>query len=97
MKCRSCGLEIAEKAIVCYRCGTPTADTAPVRPAPVRRGPNWLAVPVILVVIALAVWLIPMTPAASTERMGAWAALVVVTLTAALLLKRQNPRRPPRR
>jgi hypothetical protein len=28
VKCRSCGSEIAEKAIVCYRCGTPTAEPA---------------------------------------------------------------------
>ena len=29
MQCRNCGTEIADKAIVCYRCGTPTTD--PVR------------------------------------------------------------------
>jgi hypothetical protein len=35
MICRHCGTEIADKAIVCYRCGAGTAD--PVRrPAAVR-------------------------------------------------------------
>jgi hypothetical protein len=35
MICRNCGTEIADKAIVCYRCGTGTSD--PVRqPAVVR-------------------------------------------------------------
>ena len=29
MKCRSCGTEIADKAIVCFRCGASTTD--PVR------------------------------------------------------------------
>jgi hypothetical protein len=29
MQCRSCGTEIADKAIVCYRCGAGTTD--PVR------------------------------------------------------------------
>lgn len=29
MQCRKCGTEIADKAIVCYRCGTATTD--PVR------------------------------------------------------------------
>jgi hypothetical protein len=29
MICRNCGTEIADKAIVCYRCGTATSD--PVR------------------------------------------------------------------
>ncbi len=34
MQCRNCGTEIADKAIVCYRCGTATTD--PVRrPVPV--------------------------------------------------------------
>ena len=31
MQCRSCGTEIANKAIVCYRCGAATTD--PVRRA----------------------------------------------------------------
>ena len=31
MQCRNCGTEIADKAIVCYRCGTATTD--PVRKA----------------------------------------------------------------
>ncbi len=36
MLCRNCGTEIADKAIVCYRCGTGTTD--PVRkPADIRR------------------------------------------------------------
>jgi hypothetical protein len=36
MLCRQCGTEIADKAIVCYRCGLATTD--PVRqPAQIRR------------------------------------------------------------
>jgi hypothetical protein len=35
MVCRNCGTEIADKAIVCYRCGTPTTD-AVRKPAVVR-------------------------------------------------------------
>jgi hypothetical protein len=36
VKCRACGAEIAEKAIVCYRCGAPTAtpQIATAAPAP---------------------------------------------------------------
>jgi uncharacterized membrane protein YvbJ len=42
MICRSCGTEIADKAIVCYRCGAATTD--PVRQPPV--GPSkWEAEP----------------------------------------------------
>ena len=48
MQCRSCGTEIADKAIVCYRCGHATSD--PVRrPVPVARRRSPL---VFLVVVA---------------------------------------------
>jgi hypothetical protein len=35
MICRQCGTEIADKAIVCYRCGTATTE-ASRRPAEIR-------------------------------------------------------------
>ena len=38
MKCRQCGTEIADKAIVCYRCGTATTEAT--FNAPVARGPR---------------------------------------------------------
>ena len=52
MQCRSCGTEIADKAIVCFRCGAGTTDpvrkAAPVRP---RRSilPSLLSVAVLLI------------------------------------------------
>ena len=38
MKCRSCGAEIAANALICYKCGTATAEAEdhaarPARPA----------------------------------------------------------------
>jgi hypothetical protein len=55
MQCRNCGTEIADKAIVCYRCGTATTD--PVRRAvpikPQRRPLLSLVVMVLLVLVAL--------------------------------------------
>ncbi|MGH9315213.1 MAG: hypothetical protein ACRD1S_18665 [Vicinamibacterales bacterium] len=63
MICRSCGTEIADKAIVCYRCGAATTD--PVRQpapggskweaAPARRRPlvPWIIVLVVLILVAL--------------------------------------------
>jgi hypothetical protein len=59
MTCRSCGATIADKAIVCYRCGTPTAvPPAPARSA-ARAQPPWAivgaAMAVVLVTIALAI------------------------------------------
>ena len=63
MTCRSCGAVIAEKAIVCYRCGAPTAEEPPpVRPAPSRNAGLWVLL-VVLVGIALgvAVWKLAQT------------------------------------
>ena len=56
MTCRNCGTEIADKALICFRCGTATTEprvTPPTgrRPAP-SRGPAALAL-VVLVVSAL--------------------------------------------
>jgi hypothetical protein len=56
MICRNCGTEIADKAIVCYRCGTGTAD--PVRkPAEIRprRSPVLPAI-VLLILLAVLGW-----------------------------------------
>ena len=51
MTCRSCGAVIAEKAIVCYRCGAPTAaESPPVRPAASRAPVLW-----VLLVVAAAI------------------------------------------
>jgi len=57
MVCRNCGIEIADKAIVCYRCGTATTD--PVRkPVEVRRRRGLLVpIVVLLVLAALALFL----------------------------------------
>lgn len=56
MTCRSCGAQIADRAIVCYRCGTPTEE--PVKhdkPAALSVMP--IIVVVILVAVGIAAWL----------------------------------------
>jgi uncharacterized membrane protein YvbJ len=52
MQCRNCGTEIADKALICYRCGTATADAKyqPYEP-PSRRG----RLPMVALVLVLAV------------------------------------------
>ena len=54
MICRNCGTEIADKALICYRCGT--ATSAPARqPAPLpRTGGNRVISVVALVALVLA-------------------------------------------
>ncbi len=56
MICQSCGHRIADNAIVCYRCGTPTAAPAGATPpvsAPAG-GKIWLVVVLVVVVAAAA-------------------------------------------
>jgi hypothetical protein len=54
MICRTCGTEIADKALICYRCGT--ATSAPVRqPAgPVVRRGGWFVPLLAMIALALA-------------------------------------------
>lgn len=79
MLCQSCGKEIADKAIVCYRCGTPTAiPESPKRPDPVPAPGSaaiWHAT-VLVVVAAVLAWMI-WRDASLTEYGGLAAGLVV--------------------
>lgn len=56
MVCRHCGTEIADKALICFRCGTATSEPRVTPPRggrpPASRGPVALAL-IVLVVSAL--------------------------------------------
>jgi predicted nucleic acid-binding Zn ribbon protein len=56
MKCRACGAEIAEKAIVCYRCGAPTAELVERNAPKGKRSVAPIVIAVVVIVIALGVW-----------------------------------------
>jgi hypothetical protein len=61
MVCRQCGTQIADKAIVCFRCGAPTAEPSARPPAgrrPLARGPAALAL-LVLIVAALIMGQVP--------------------------------------
>ena len=92
MKCRNCGTEIADKALICYRCGE--ATTAPrIAPPPpqAERGP-WPVVIAILLLIGAAVLVLPeLEP--GTPRMAGWATLVVVTILTVWTLRPRSRRR----
>jgi uncharacterized membrane protein YvbJ len=55
MRCRSCGTEIADKALICYKCGTATTE-AKYQPyvKPKRRSSSaivWIAIAVAVLVL----------------------------------------------
>jgi hypothetical protein len=71
MKCRFCGTEIADKALICYRCGNATTeprikppDEGPILGRPRRRRLPYVAIviAVILVLLLIAVWLLGLIP-----------------------------------
>jgi len=54
MRCRSCGAEIADRALICYRCGTATTE-AKYQPAPIggRRSSSSTMLRTVVLVIAI--------------------------------------------
>ena len=60
MQCRNCGAEIADKALICYKCGTATTE-AKYKPATPKRDrasrtPLLVTVVVLLVLLAIAMY-----------------------------------------
>lgn len=93
MQCRSCGTEIASKAIVCYRCGAATTD--PVRKAVAvkrRRSPlpSLLAAAVLLLLAAYAGYTADTAPDPGTWRTvaGVLAGAAAMVIVLGLLRRR---------
>jgi hypothetical protein len=86
MRCRSCGTEIADKALICYRCGTATTE-AKFKPAAPRRS----ASPASLVASVLALALLVLfalylgrAAAGGTPRILSWVAAAVAVMVVVL-------------
>lgn len=60
MQCRSCGTDIADKALICFRCGTATSD--PVRPPYVAKRSPRTGLIAGLVMLVAGVAAMPLTP-----------------------------------
>lgn len=59
MQCRSCGTDIADKALICYRCGTATVEAKhkPYETPPASsRAPLVLGATIALVLLALVLY-----------------------------------------
>jgi hypothetical protein len=89
MLCRQCGTEIADKALICYRCGTATTEPKVKPPAgiPRRSGSASLVASVLaLALLVLFALYLGRIATGGTPRLVTWAAvgiaLVVVVLRA---------------
>ena len=78
MRCRFCDTEIADKALICYRCGKATSDRR-VAPPPARRGPSIALVVSLLALCAGVAVALPAVVAGP----WLWAAWVAVALVGA--------------
>lgn len=77
MRCRNCGTEIADNALICYRCGTAVEELPPVRPAARGRRRVGLFRPALaLIVLVLAALLVGR--ATAQEYPGAIAGTILV-------------------
>ena len=93
MICRNCGIEIADKALICYRCGTATTEAKyrpPASSSSTRRPPLVAAVLALVAVIALAFGLVS---ADEPLRTTAFVAAAVALVAAVLLGARRFSRR----
>lgn len=90
MICKNCGTEIADKALVCFRCGTATFE-AKTKPPAAR--PRRSSVPVVLALVILVLAALFMSQAAAGEapRIVSWvvAALAVIALAWRVLARRR--------
>ena len=54
MICKQCSTEIADRALICFRCGAPTVEAKVKPPAPRPQRGSWLSSLLALVVLGLA-------------------------------------------
>ena len=85
MLCRNCGTEIADKALICYRCGTATSESKFKPPVGTRRRSNsasLVASALALALLVLVALYLGRLPIDGAPRLLSWviAALAVVIL-----------------
>jgi len=86
MTCKNCGAEIAEKALICYRCGAATTE-AKYTPAPRARASRGSLIASVLAIVILAVvglLLARSTESPETSRALTWTVVSVAVLVVGL-------------
>jgi protein-S-isoprenylcysteine O-methyltransferase Ste14 len=92
MRCRNCGTEIADKALICYRCGTATTEAKFKAPAPNSRrsAPNLVATVLALALLVLFAIYMGRAATGAMPRALGWTAAAVA---AAVVILRAIARR----
>ena len=91
MICRNCGIEIADKALICYRCGTATAE-AKFKPAAPKHRSSFplIASVIVLVLMVIGALYIGRTVPGDTPRLLGWVAVAVAAVVAILAYARRR-------
>ena len=93
MQCRNCGTEIADKALICYKCGTATTE-AKYQPAAPRSSSRSGLIATLIAVALIVVMFVVMGRVATGEtsqwlRVAAVAAAVVIVALRAYARRRR--------
>ena len=91
MQCRNCGTEIADKAIICYRCGQGTTD--PVRKPAEIRAAGRIPFAVIVLPLLLILPLLYIAPSTGHPDVMRGVAVALLALSAILMVARFSRRR----
>ena len=86
MNCRQCGTEIAEKALICYKCGAATTEAKYAPAASPRRGlPISLILSILAVaLLAAAATYVGRTPDGETPRLFTWIIVAIAVVIVGL-------------
>jgi hypothetical protein len=91
MICKNCGTEIADRALVCFRCGAATFE-AKVKPGRPEKAPSRLPAAIALLVLVLAALFMSQAAAGQAPRLVSWivAGLAVILLAWQLVRRRRR-------
>jgi hypothetical protein len=92
MQCRNCGATIADKALICYKCGTATTE-AKYQPAPLPRGRSrsgLLPTAIALALLVLAALYVERVSATGSQQ---WVTYVAVAAAVIIIAIRAYARR----
>ena len=92
MQCRNCGTEIADKALICYKCGTATTE-AKYQPAPLPAASSRSGLVPTVIAIALLVGVAFYLERGSTAASSQWMTYVAVAAAVIIIGIRAYARR----
>jgi hypothetical protein len=92
MQCRKCGAEIADKALICYRCGTATTE-AKYQPAALPRGSSRSGLIATVIALTLIVVLFVVVGRVATGDTSDYVRYAAVVLAVVIVALRAYARR----